>query len=135
MSAKRMKDLVREVESLGYAYDRTNAKGSDFFIHEDTGVELRLPQAPTETAARKCLTWARHAIGLPTRDNKRNPAQIRERNAAEHAKAKAELERLAAQRELYATSEDRLRQIEDEYLRAERKFRYWDRLMRQAVSA
>ena len=135
MATKRARDLIAEVESLGYAYDRTNAKGCMFYIHEDTGIELKVPQGPDERQSRKCIEVARHMIGLATRGNKRNPAQIRERNAAEHARAKAELDRIAAQRERYSTDETRLRQLEEEYLRAERKFRYWDRLMRQAVSA
>lgn len=132
---KRHHDMLNELHGLGYAYDRTNSKGLDFYIHEDTGCELKVPGGTTEGIVRTVLRVARQQIGLPTKGNKRNPQQIRERNAVEHARAKAELDRIRAERDIYATDEARLRQLEDQYLRAERKFRYWDRLMREVVSA
>lgn len=135
MRSKRDRDLAKEIESLGYAYDRTNSKGASFYIHEDTGCEVRVPSGVNEQQARFVLDEARHAVGLPTKLNKRNPQQIRERNEAEHARAKRELE--AAQSRLASLSksdEIALRKAEEEFLRAERKFRYWDRLMRSAAS-
>lgn len=131
---KRTRDLVKDIEKLGYAYDRTNSKNTDYYIHEDTGCEVRLPQSVNESSARITIRVARSQVGLPTKDNKRNPQAIRERNAAEHAKASAELARIKAQRDTI-TDETKLRAVEEAYLRAERKFRYWDRMMRQTVGA
>lgn len=131
MKSKRDRDLMRDLEALGYVQDRTNSKGARFFIHEDTGCEVKVIPGADEHRMRSVLDEARHAIGMPTKFNKRNPQQIRERNAAEHEKAARELE--AARDRLGTLSrsdEVVLRKAEDEFLRAERKFRYWDRLMR-----
>lgn len=132
---KRDKDLTKEIEGLGYAFDRTNSKGHHFYVHEDTGCEMKLIPGADERRTRSVLDQARHMIGLPTKDNKRNPERIRERNAAEHAKATRELAALAEAREdgTRSASEQQMREIEEAYLRAERKFRYWDRLMRSTT--
>lgn len=131
---KRQRDLLAEIESYGFGYDHTNAKGISFYVHEETGAELKvLTSSCDERYCRSILLDARRLIGLPTKDNKRNPAQIRERNAAEHQRAAVELERLRQQREDCApsASEAQFRAIEDAYLKAERKFRYWQRLMQE----
>lgn len=129
---KRNSDMVRDLESLGYVYDHTNSKGFSFYLHEDTGSEVKVPSGVTEQSARSVMRIARHQIGLPLKDNKRNAAQIRDRNTAEHAKAAAELARLRDK--LANTDASHLRDVEDAYMKAERKFRYWDRLMREPVS-
>jgi len=126
---KRMRDLIKEVERIGYAYDRTNANGLDFYVHEDTGYDLKVPTGVDESRARSVMVTAQRQIGLATKDNKRNPAAIRERNACEHERAATELARIQAQRGTF-TDAAKTREIEEAYLRAERKFRYWDRLMR-----
>ncbi len=126
---KRLRDLIKDVEHIGYAYDRTNASGTDFYMHEDTGCELRVSSTVDERIARNVMRLARQQVGLPTKDNKRNPAAIRERNACEHERAATELARIQAQRGTF-TDAAKTREIEEAYLRAERKFRYWDRLMR-----
>jgi hypothetical protein len=125
---------VKEVERLGYVFDHRNSKGADYFVHEDTGCELKLIPGFDERRARSVLEVARHQIGLPTKDNKRNPQQIRERNAIEHANAARELEAIRARRgALTGADERRVREVEEAFLRADRKFRYWDRLMRSAA--
>lgn len=137
MTTKRDKDVVKELERLGYEFDRTNAKNADFYIHPDTGCELKVIPGADERRARAVLDQALHLIGLPTKNNKRNAAQIRERNAAEHARAARDLELARAARDsgVGATSEAEVRNAEEAFLRAERKFRYWDRLMRSAATA
>lgn len=134
MPSKRDRDLMRDLSGLGYVHDRTNSKGAHFFIHEDTGCEIKMVPGADERQSRWLLDEARHAVGLPTKANKRHPQQIRERNAAEHAKAARELDaargRLAS---LSRVDELAVRKAEEEFLRAERKFRYWDRLMRGAA--
>lgn len=135
MRSKRDRDLINDLSSLGYVYDRTNSKGAHFYVHEDTGCEIRVPSGVNESQARHVLDEARHAVGLPTKQNKRNPQQIRERNAAEHVRAARELE--AARNRLDSlsrTDEIALRKAEEEFLRAERRFRYWDRLMRSTAA-
>ena len=131
MPSKRDRDLARELGALGYVCDRTNSKGAHFFIHEDTGCEVKVIPGADERRMRAVIDEARHAVGLPTKDNKRNPQQIRERNAAEHEKAARELEAARSRLDSLSRSDEvALRKAEDEFLRAERKFRYWDRLMR-----
>ncbi len=131
MTNKRQRDLVTAIERIGYAYDHTNASGLDFYVHEDTGYDLKVPTGVDESRARSVMVTAQRQIGLATKDNKRKPAAIRERNACEHARAAAELARIQAQRTT-GTDDAHTRAIEDAYLRAERKFRYWDRLMRES---
>jgi len=130
---KRLRDLIKEVERIGYAYDRTNANGLDFYVHEDTGYELKVPQGVDEAKARSVMVTAQRQIGLPTKDNKRNPAAIRERNFQERERAAIELAYILAQRGTF-TDAAKTREVEEAYLRAERKFRYWDRLMRGVLA-
>lgn len=134
MTTKRDKDLIKSIEQLGYGYDRTNTKGHRFYVHEDTGCEIRFTLGTDERQERTVLNLARHQIGLPTKEGKRNAAQIRERNDAEHARAARLLEQARKDLDSIRTTADetRLRQAEEGFLRAERKFRYWDRLMRAA---
>lgn len=133
---KRDKDLVKTLGSMGFEFDRTNSKNATFYVHPDTGCELKVIPGADERRARAVECEARRMIGLPTKDNKRNPEQIRERNAAEHARAARELEaaRIARDESRPGLDEQQLRRVEDEFLRADRQFRYWDRLMRE-VSA
>jgi len=126
---KRMSTLVDDIERIGYAYDRTNSKGVDFYLHEDTGCEVKLPCGVNEAKARSVMRTAQQQLGLPTKDNKRNVTAIRERNAQEHERAATELARIQAQRGTF-TDAAKTREVEEAYLRAERKFQYWDRLMR-----
>jgi hypothetical protein len=135
--SKRDKDLVKDIERLGYAFDRTNSKGFHFYIHEDTGCEIKIMPGRDENAARGVLRQAQQQLGISTTSNKRNPAQIRERNAAEHARALITLENARKQRESAraAGSDQDLRAAEEAVQNADRKFRYWDKLMRSASLA
>jgi hypothetical protein len=132
--SKRARDLDKDLERIGYAYDRTNTKGIEFFIHEGTGCEIKVPSGVNESTCRSILVVAQRQIGMSTKDNKRNSGAIRERNAREHALAAAALARVRAQRNEPNVSETRMRELEEAYRRADRKFKYWDRLMR-GVSA
>jgi hypothetical protein len=133
--SKRQRDLIAEIESLGFGYDHTNSKGVSFYTHEDTGCQVKVPTGCDERAARVVLQTARRSLGLPTKDNKRNPAQIRERNAAEHARAALELAQARTDLEVVRSGldEQRVRAAEAAFLNADRKFRYWDRLMRSVA--
>lgn len=130
---KRDRDLMNDLERMGYAFDRKNQKNACFFIHEATGCEVRVVQPVDERRSRVILAEAKQKIGLPTSENKRNPAQIRERNAAEHARAARELDAMREKRNGRKGSEAEIRAVEEAFLRAERKFRYWDKLMRSAA--
>lgn len=135
--ASREAKMLKELGRLGYEFDRKNSKGIEFWVHPDRGCEVRFPSGKCDDGRLKdVLADAFKQLGIPTKDNKRNPAQIRERNAAEHARAARELEQARASLTSARTARDEpaLRAAEEAYLNAERQFRYWDRLMRQAAS-
>lgn len=117
---------------LGYVYDRRNSKGYIFWVHEDSGAELRTVPNMTDSACADSLKKAKRLIGVPTCDNKRHPDEIRARREAQRVaveKARANLERLRSTGS-HAELDAAVRLIEDE----ERRFHYWDSLMRSAVS-
>lgn len=135
--ASRETKMMRELETLGFEFDRTNSKGLTFYIHPSTGCEVKLPSgAVSDQTARSILAQARRQLGVPTKDNKRNTAQIKEHQAAEREKAvrelaaaRAELDRIRATK-----STVDIQAAEEVFLRAEKQFKFWDRLMRQASS-
>lgn len=127
---KRLRDLVREVESLGYEYDRTNSKQISFYIHPDSGAQVKIPGGVDERVARSVLDEARHSIGLPTKGNKRRPDLIRQRQEAEREleRARAVLRHPAGRATPVAVLE-----AEEAVRAAERRWRWWDRLVREAA--
>lgn len=127
---KRDRDLIRDVEALGYEFDHANSKGVRFWTHPDTGCQVKIPAGLDERVCRRVLDEARHQIGLPTKDNKRRPDLIRQRQDAER-----ELERARGRLAATQPSEGHLREAEEALRRAERRFAWWDRLMREAAAA
>lgn len=129
---KRDRDLIRDVEALGYEFDHANSKGVRFWTHPDTGCQVKIPAGLDERVCRRVLDEARHQIGLPTKDNKRRPDLIRQRQDAEREleRARAVLRHPAGRATPVAVlaAEEALR-------RAERRFAWWDRLMREAAAA
>lgn len=123
--SKRARDLIRGVEQLGYEFDHTNSKGTSFYVHPDTGAQVRLPTGVDERVARSVLDDARHSIGLPTKDNKRHPDLIRQRQDAERELDRA---RSRAQAAIGAA----VREAEEALQAAERRLAWWDRLVREA---
>lgn len=134
MAVKIMRDLEADLEELGFVYDRTNSKNLSFWIQESTGVEVKVPSKVDKSTAENVLKLAQRRTGVPTKDNKRNATAIRARNAAAHQEAAEALARIRAEIEAASESEGRIRELEEQYREADRKFKYWDRLMRQ-VSA
>jgi hypothetical protein len=131
----RNRKMLTELESIGFVFDRRNSKGIEFWIHEDTGAEIKLVQNMDDSRCVSMLRAARQAIGLPTKDNKRNTDNIKERAHSARLEAQRAVEvakaNLAKYRE--ANNEPQLRAAVELLEREERRFRYWDRLMRQAA--
>ena len=136
--ASREAKMFRELEELGFVYDRKNSKGLAFYIHEDTGVEIKIPSGrPTDNQCTGILTDARRRVGVPTKDNKRNAGQIKAFQMAEREAAGRELEKARLDRERLAASkhtEAEIRRAEEIVMRADQKFRYWDQLMRSSAA-
>jgi len=133
---KRDKDLTRAVEELGYEHDRTNSKGHSFYVHPDTGYELKVIPGSDERRYRGVLSQARQLIGLPTKDGKRNPTLIKQRAMDERERASRTLQKAREQLDLLRLShvdEQRIRTAEAAVLREERKYQWWDKLMRQVA--
>ncbi len=129
----RQAKLDRELGAIGFVYDRKNTKGISFYIHEDTGAEIKFPSGNlSDNQVKDVYKSARQRIGLATKDNKRDPEQIRRRNAQEREQlvrdvAKAEA-RLAQLRQVCdETAMAQAVQLIEDY---ERRMRYLDRLMR-----
>jgi hypothetical protein len=130
---KRARDLIRDVEALGYEFDHTNSKGTSFYIHPDTGAQVRLPAGVDERVARSVLDDARHSIGLPTKDNKRHPDLIRQRQDAERDLERARQSLASAGSSLTAGSHFmQVAEAEEALRAAERRLAWWDRLVREA---
>lgn len=126
---KRDRDLVRDVEALGFEFDHVNSKGVRFWTHPDTGAQVKVPGGVDERVARRVLDDARHLIGLPTKDNKRRPDLIRQRQDAERelGRARAGL----SHSRLFGS--ERVREAEEALQAAERRFAWWNRLVREAA--
>jgi hypothetical protein len=134
----RQAKMATELESLGYVFDRCNSKGALFYIHERTGAELRTGQNPSDSEQKTLLKKARQRIGIATCDNKRDPSKIKDREQALRAREKATRDREEALRQLDISrragndieTAHRQRIFED----ADRRFRYYDQMMRSARS-
>lgn len=90
------KELVAELETLGFGYDRTNSKGVDYYTHplcREVGVSTN----STPDTHRNELRSARRSLGIDTSAGKRNPQQIKLRHAAERAAIADELNRHEAE--------------------------------------
>lgn len=116
----------------GNVYDRRNSKGIEFWLHEETGAEIKIIRGADDSRCKSMLISARREIGLSTADNKRNPQVIRDRNAAARAAAQLEVEKAKANlvRWRESDNEAEVRKAVEILEREERRFRYWDRLMR-----
>lgn len=132
----RQNKMYAELEEIGYEFDRKNSKGIQFWIHPDTGAEIKLLDAMDDNRCQSILWQARQAIGLPTKD-KRNAGNIKERNSAARDAARLAVEKAKANLVKYreANNEAALRQAAEILEQEERRFRYWDRLMRTSSAA
>lgn len=131
---KRAADLVRDVEALGYEFDHANSKGTRFWTHPDTGMQVKIPSGLDERVCRRVLDEARHQIGLPTKDNKRHPDLIRQRQDAERELDRARTRLFGAGSAATPGSDLAAVRAAEEALRAaERRFAWWNRLVREAA--
>lgn len=90
------KELVAELESLGFGYDRTNSKGVRYYVHP-LCQEVGLSANSSPDTHRTQLRTAKRALGIDTSAGKRNPQQIKLRQAAERAEIAAQLNRHEAE--------------------------------------
>jgi hypothetical protein len=134
----RQAKMATELESLGYVFDRCNSKGALFYIHERTGAELRTGQNPSDSEQKTLLKKARQRIGIATCDNKRDPSKIKDREQALREREKATRDRELALRNLTLSqkSGDEIAAARDQQIfeDADRRFRYYDQMMRSARS-
>jgi hypothetical protein len=134
----RQSQFVAELESLGYVFDRRNSKGSLFYIHEGTGAELRTGQNVSDSEQKNLVKKARQRIGIATCDNKRDPSKIKDREQALREREKATRDRELALRNLTLSqkSGDEIAAARDQQIfeDADRRFRYYDQMMRSARS-
>lgn len=139
---KEAKALVKELERLGYAYTGRNSKSLHVYEHGN-GDRIAVSPSAGDHAARSLLRLAQERCGVaaePT--NKRNTAAIKERQATDRERQKAEvaahralIDDLLAQRNQmlagYAAglSGRDIRAIEDAIERADRELAELVRLM------
>ena len=148
MSAKTYKKLVRFLGDHGYEFDRTNARGIEYFRHPASG-ELWVNPGLDERAARQIEHGVLKSLGIKTvaEEKKRNVAQIKEREAGDRARAAAELARLDADRDQLVLERDadlaRFGVLSTSDMRAiiakieanERERRYWASLMTETPTS
>lgn len=128
MPTKRDRDVEKGLAGLGFEFDHVSSKGVRHYVHPGSGAAVSFPLGCDERRSRDVLKQAQRALGLPTKLNKRDPAAIRERRAAEAAlqRARRDLEAMLAGKD-----EGRIRAAERVLEAAERQLAYWDRLMRE----
>lgn len=90
------KELVAQLEALGFGYDRTNSKGTDYYTHPLCR-EIGVSTNSSPDTHRNELRTAKRSLGIDTSAGKRNPQQIKLRQAAERAAIAEELNRHEAE--------------------------------------
>jgi len=142
---RHAKELVKELEALGYEFERVNAKSMHVYARD--GAEILVSPGVDENAARQILRRVRRDLGCTEEVAKRKPAQIKERQAAERENAQQAIARLAKERsELLARKDAALagrfglaaseaREIERLIESNDRERREWERLMTRTPSS
>lgn len=133
------RQLIKDLESLGFVWTRTNAKGHFAFTKSDAPDVLVNPSMD-ERIARELLGKVCRQLGCVPQTNKRNVKQIRERAHARRLIVQAELdrhrERLNATRRpsgaLARFAPDEIREIERLIADGERELQEIESLMRTA---
>lgn len=104
---RHAKELVKELEGLGYEFDRLNSKAMHVYVR-DGMPDLIVSPGCDENTARQMLRSVKRRLGCADEVAKRNPAQIKERQAAERDRAAAEVERLRVERQALLRERDGL---------------------------
>lgn len=135
------KELIKELEALGYEFSRTNAKMMHVYVRPGVP-DLIVSPGCSENAARQILRQVKRSLGCADEVAKRNPEQIKARQAAERESAAAAVDRLNRERDDLIASRSRLlagrangltrqqvRAIEKRIEETERERRHWESLM------
>lgn len=137
---RHAKELVKELESLGYEFERVNAKS--MHVYSRGGDEVIVSPGVSDNAARQILRQVKRRLGCPDEVAKRNPEQIKARQAADRERAAVEVERVERERDALILKRSRLlaghgsaltrreiRDIEDLIRDKDREHREWLSLM------
>lgn len=98
-SLKEQKRFTKFLESVGFTYSHSNRKGIDFYSHPGHP-EVGVSASPSDNTVNFLIIAIQKRLGIPTlkENRKRDPARIKERQSSEREDAKAEDDRLAAER-------------------------------------
>lgn len=88
MTTHAQATLTKELEALGFTYDRTNTNGMDFYCHT-TGAEIKVSISCSDGMRHAIITNAKRINGQPATTNKRKTNQIKARRAAERKRTEA----------------------------------------------
>lgn len=89
---KEAKLLVKALEGLGYEYTGRNSKSCDIYEHPN-GDRVAIGSSVNDHTARGLLKQAQERCGVTAPpSNKRNTSAIKERQAEERARQKAEID-------------------------------------------
>lgn len=140
---KHYKELVSFLGSVGFSLERTNSKGFEIYshpAHAPVGLNPSISGTPARHLLRNLQRKLTGATELSGR--KRQPAKIKDRQAAERAKAHAEVEArqaeiaaLLAQRDErmgrvgFSGTDAEFRELIARIEKEERELRYWRQLM------
>lgn len=143
MPTKSAKRIVKFLEANGVSYTRTNSKGWDCF--EASGQpEILINPSLDERAEKFIQVKVQKSLGITTQrdESKRNPEQIKARQAAERERLAEQIERHEAEiddlvRQISSRmdglgaqlSAKDIRRIESLIEQREREVREWQRLM------
>jgi len=102
---RNARDVVAVLERLGYEYDRTNTKQTDYWIRGTD--EVALNPSISEHHARQLIRRLERADGVCAPTNKRNPDAIRARQEKQRNALREQLARDRAERDVALAERDR----------------------------
>lgn len=95
--SKQAKQALAALEHHGYAFDHRNAKGLHVYA-KGNGPDIAVNLGMNENAARSLIRRLDRDAGVEQECVKRNPAQVKARQAAERDRAAAAIDRLEQER-------------------------------------
>jgi len=102
---RHARDVVAVLERLGYTYDRTNTKQTDYWIRD--GHEVALNPTVSEHHARQLIRRLERDNGCAAPTNKRHPDAIRARQDKQRQALREQLARDRAERDAALAARDR----------------------------
>lgn len=119
MPTRYSKEVLKEVERLGFEYLWSNHHGHHCFVYPDDPQQTEFsvnPSINNEHAARAKIRDARKIVGLAPVIVKRHGSQINERLAAERERAERQLEWAERKRQLVLAEQreqEQIRRVEE----------------------